>query len=45
MEFEEETFEVGGFNSSLDGGEGVIRLFLTIMPFLGVEDLMSFASL
>ena len=44
VECEEENFQVEGFNPSLDGGEGVIRLFLEIIPFLSVEGLMSFVS-
>ena len=37
VEFEEVTFEVGGFNSSLHRGEGLIRLLLAIVTLLGVE--------
>ena len=36
-EREKFTFEVDGFYSSLDAGEGVIRFVLTFMTFLGVE--------
>ena len=41
---EEANFQVEDFNPSLDGGEGVTRLLLEIIPFLGVEGLMSFVS-
>ena len=37
-ECEEITFEMEGFNHSLDGGEGVIRLLLEITPFMGDEN-------
>ena len=38
LEYEEATFEVEGVDSSFDGVEGVIKLLLAIIPFLGVED-------
>ena len=37
-ECEEENFEMEGFDSSLDGEEGVISLLLAITPLLDVED-------
>ena len=37
VECEEAIFDVEYFDSSLDRGEGVIRLFLSIMPFMSVE--------
>ena len=43
-ECEEETFEVEGFNSYLDGGEGVLRLLISITDLLGVEGWMYFDS-
>ena len=36
-ECEDTIFEVEVFNYFLDGGEGVIRLLLLIMPFLGLK--------
>ena len=36
-EWEQVTFEVDGFDSSLDVGEGVIRVVQAFIPFLGVE--------
>ena len=44
VQCEEVTFELEGFNFSLDRGEGLIRLFIEIKSFLDVEGWMSFVS-
>ena len=42
---EEETFELGNFDPSLDAGEGVIRFILACGTFLGMEAWTSWLEL